>query len=283
MQLLEQLLSPFDCETFLRDYFFKQALFVPGQIGKFDFFFAKEEFRENLDRVSSIRAVFPQFREADIRPFEIPDMVLAGATVCVTGIEVAHPKVQDSLDIIKRQCGFLGSLSVRAYLSPPGSGFDAHYDARGVTTLQLAGEKTWWYSQRPVAYFPASNASDCDGSFPTASELQCVTLRPGDLLSLPPGAVHRARAATVCLALNVAFEYLGARYRDIALQELLFREKTAVTENSPLPLMPPNSTDDVSVAADIDTVLTSLDEILKSMRASRQWVIERVQGLKHGR
>jgi ribosomal protein L16 Arg81 hydroxylase len=211
-------------------------------------------------------------------------MVSAGATVCVTGLESAHPKVQRHLETIKRELNFPGRLSLRAYASPPGSGFDLHYDACAVTTLHLAGEKEWWYSEKPVVRFPERNSPNeslAPNSAFRSVRLKRVVMAPGDLLALPPGALHRARAKTVCLALNLAFEYLGARYVDLVQQESGRRASRSEELRRPLPRLSP--AEGRRPAAEfkrqtqktIDCLIAGLVE----MRESDEWVPRALRAL----
>ena len=183
------------------------------------------DFIYGLDRVPEIRCVFGELRQATISPADIREMFEAGATICVTGIDRAHRSLRSAARHIEREMRYAGRVDFRAYLSPPGSGFDIHYDARVATTLQLDGTKTWWYSNEPHSPFPTENSSRADMAAIRRAvarvKLHKVTLRPGDLLCLPPGVWHKARAgAGGSLALNLAFNHTGATVLDVVLQQL---------------------------------------------------------------
>src|SRR5215212_9871378 len=90
---LKRLLAPLTVDEFASKYFQRIPLRIPGAAGKFDFLFRADEFQFGLDRVSEIRAVFPQQWQAQIRAADIQQMMHAGATICVTGVERAHPKL----------------------------------------------------------------------------------------------------------------------------------------------------------------------------------------------
>ena len=168
-------------------------------------------------------------------------MINAGASVCVTGLERAHPKLRQTADSIRRELNYGGDVSFRAYLSPPGTGFDLHFDARVATTLQIAGSKRWWFSKTPAEQFPDSNSPrdqkilKREYSIPKLNQLKSVLLRPGDLLCLPAGTWHRARAKTMSLALNLAFDHGGAGVFDVVMEALYERLRKDPLWRSPLP------------------------------------------------
>jgi ribosomal protein L16 Arg81 hydroxylase len=190
--------------------------------------------------------VFPQNNhQAWIRDVDIPDMLRVGATICVTGMENAHQRLRSAIRLVRSELNYSGAVSFRAYLSPPGSGFDIHFDARVTTTLQISGKKRWWYSAQPAVAFPMHNSSR--GQFgapreprPEPGALSSVVLRPGDVLCLPAGVWHRAEGEgkEMSLALNMAFEHQGGSVFDsivMALEERLVQDPRW---RAPLPTAP---------------------------------------------
>jgi ribosomal protein L16 Arg81 hydroxylase len=239
---LGRILHPLSVDEFATDYFQQRPLFIRGHPRKFAFVFAQREFALDLDRVSEIRAVFRDLWQAQIHPVDIKEMMLAGASICVTGMEKAHPRLQRAAKAIKSELGYGGTVSFRAYLSPPKSGFDLHFDARVATTLQVAGTKRWWYSREPALAFPKANsphplpAFSSEYKMPPISNLRSVLLRPGDLLCLPAGVWHRARAKTTSLALNLAFDHYGAGMFDFIVAMLERRLEKDPVWRVPLPV-----------------------------------------------
>ena len=226
--VLAGILAPVTTQEFAGDYFGKRPLFVRGTPHKFDGLMTPANFIHGLDRVPEIRCVFGELRQATIGPADIKEMFEAGATICVTGIERAHRRLQDAARRIEREIGFLGRVDFRAYLSPPDTGFDFHYDARIATSLQIDGSKTWWYSTEAEVAYPTENSPRSDMTAVRRSvsrhDIKKVTLRPGDLLCLPAGVWHKAEAGSGgSLALNMAFNHTGATVLDVVLQRL--REK----------------------------------------------------------
>jgi ribosomal protein L16 Arg81 hydroxylase len=223
--LLDQVLKPVSVGTFLKDYFGVRPLLVRGARDKFHFLLRAENFMFGLDRVREVRCVFSGLKQATISPSDIKEMFEAGATICVTGMERAHSTLQRAAKRIESEIGYAGRVDFRAYLSPPGSGFDIHYDARVATTLQIDGTKTWWYSDYPHTPFPTENSprDDMEAIARMVSDvpLRKATLRPGDLLCLPAGAWHKAKAGRGgSLALNMAFNHSGATVVDVLIRHL---------------------------------------------------------------
>jgi ribosomal protein L16 Arg81 hydroxylase len=230
---LARLLAPVHPAYFLAECFEKRPLFVKGRSGKFSHLLTPDRFKLGLDRVTEIRAVFEELRQASIDPADIKDMFEAGATICVTGMERAHKTLLNAAARLKRELGYGGGVSFRAYLSPPGEGFDIHFDARIATTLQIAGSKRWWYSETPAVAFPDFNSprdpKELRSEFrvPRLSGLKSVVLKPGDFLCLPAGTWHRAKSDSGCLALNLAFDHVGGSVFDViiaALEEELLKD-----------------------------------------------------------
>ncbi|RQR34428.1 hypothetical protein DIE23_12465 [Burkholderia sp. Bp9143] len=222
---LAKILDPISIDAFLRESFGKRPLLIRGHPGKFDFLMKPSRVIFGLDKVTEIRCVFGGLKQATIDPADIREMYEAGATICVTDMQLAHRSLRTAARNVRREIGFAGRVDFRAYLSPPSSGFDFHYDARTATTLQLDGEKTWWYATSPHTLFPTENSARTDMAVVhravARQTIRKVTLYPGDLLCLPPGVWHKARAGGGgSLALNMAFNHSGATVGDVLVDAL---------------------------------------------------------------
>jgi len=238
---LSRILHPFPGDKFVHDHFQRRALFIRGRKDKFAFLFRRDDFARNLDQVTQIRAVFPELRQARIAPRDVEHMYEAGATICVTGMEKAHPKLARFAEKVRTELNYAGKVSFRAYLSPPGSGFDLHFDARITTSLQIAGSKRWWYAELPAVPFPAHNSGREPGRrngyrWPEFSELRSIVLSPGDLICLPAGTWHAAEGTSMSLALNMAFDHNGAGALDSLVHILRARLAAAPEWREPLPV-----------------------------------------------
>jgi hypothetical protein len=70
---------------------------------------------------------------------------------------------------------------------------------------------------------------------PQLKALRSVLLRPGDLLCLPAGVWHAAKAETTSLALNMAFDHCGAAVLDSIMGMLRDRLMSHAVWREPLP------------------------------------------------
>lgn len=147
--------------------------------------------------------------------------------------------------------------SVNMYFSSPSkAGFEAHFDLMDVVIVHLGGRKTWsvytpqvWFPLPDMAGRPEFDSLDLLGSF---------DLFPGDVLFLPRGYIHEARAvgSSPSVHLTFGFEVYNATYAFRALpctlpQDDSFHPRLTPTELPedvaasilPSPLCPPSHSD----------------------------------------
>ena len=155
---------------------------------------------------------------------DVAEHVRAGTSLCVDPIDRADPRLAALATSFQDELGHVGPVSVKCYYSTPGYGFNTHLDAQVVTTLQIEGTKRWRISRRPGVPHPRDNAFlDTSGEIRyvgrTPRSLRPwetppvdrdrfieVVLRPGDVLCLPAGTWHEAKAVgEASLALNFSF------------------------------------------------------------------------------
>ncbi|HLI95991.1 MAG TPA: cupin domain-containing protein [Candidatus Baltobacteraceae bacterium] len=243
---LRALLAPVTPQEFVHEYWGKKPLYVKGFKDKYKGFFDAAMFSRALTAPGAVapdflRASFDRKTEAGTSAMpNVPtehrssafranlDQAVAlfdaGATLCVSQIETRAVSLAPFVAAIKRQLGYPCRVSFNAYLSPPGSGYNWHFDSRIASTLQIEGTKTWRFSNKPAMPWPRANGSiRADGVAQyadpnvTAQEWERlepfdekdtteVLLEPGDLLILPAGIWHEACGGTGgSLALNLAF------------------------------------------------------------------------------
>lgn len=236
---LATFLKPLKKTDFLNNYFNIKPLYIAGSKNKLrslitfsetDAFEAMKKIDHNPGSVgsASISAYF------SIDFFKIPftqvkPLLESGASICVSGIHEVVPEINLLMNTLKYEIAFGGKVGAHCYISKSGGGADIHYDARVATTLQLEGTKTWRFSKNPAIAFPKANAALKKGQVhhvgstlseklrpweravmpPRPSDLVEVTLKPGDILCLPAGTWHEAKAGDHSLALNLFFQPQG--------------------------------------------------------------------------
>ncbi len=273
---LRALLSPVSPERFVHEYWGQKALFVKGFPEKYRGLFSRDAFVEALalpvpHAPDFLRASFDKKGGAaeDARPRSrdelasaafnaTPEQALplfrAGATLCATQVEARVPVLAPFAAAIKRQLGYPGRVTFNAYLSPPGAGFNWHWDSRIASTLQIEGTKKWRFSNTTAIAWPRANGAlrgDGSGYYvdgkPSAPWEQVtrldekdtteVLLEPGDLLILPAGAWHDAAGGEGgSLALNLSFTAVSYT---VLVRELLDQLLSADPGwRGPSPLLP---------------------------------------------
>jgi ribosomal protein L16 Arg81 hydroxylase len=311
---LRSLLGPVSPEQFVGEYWARKPLFVKGFPDKYAGFFdgaafsralsapgpVPEDFlRASFDRKTetgrSALGLTPGAPRSSVFRATVEQAVPlfdAGATLCVSKIETRAPQLLAFLAAIKRQLGYPGNVSFNSYLSPPGSGFNWHFDSRIASTLQIEGTKRWRFSNHPAIAWPRANGTlDADGtahySDPRVTALDGerlagfderdtteVLLEPGDLLILPAGVWHEAcGGAGGSLALNLSFSAVSytALVRDL-LDTLLTPE---AGWRGPAPVLPasvPGEVDPAGVAA-ISAQLARAAAVLDTLRGDSAAVV----------
>lgn len=236
---LAHLIEPLDATAFLAEYWQRRPLHLTGRQGHYEELFDLDALVAAVRRQDevglSIRVSSDHEGDAGgaaahtpIAAAQLADAYDRGASICVDPIDRADARVAAYAAALKRDIGHPGAVSVKCYLSPQSFGFNRHCDAHVVAQLQIEGRKRWRYSLEPGIREPLENAFLDDrgevrvmGRLPSElrdwerptldeSAFEEVVLEPGDLLCLPAGTWHEAKALERSLALNVAFSALSA-------------------------------------------------------------------------
>ncbi|MFD4025052.1 cupin domain-containing protein [Streptomyces sp. NPDC058576] len=157
-----------------------------------------------------------------------------GATLVLQALHRTWEPVADLVSGLSTELGH--PVQANAYVTPPQNrGFDAHYDVHDVFVLQIEGAKRWVIHE-PVLPDPLRDQPWTDHRAAVADRAAHGTphldtlLRPGDVLYLPRGWLHSARAqgeVSVHLTLGV---HVWTRY---ALAEQLTRAALAALCDDP--------------------------------------------------
>jgi ribosomal protein L16 Arg81 hydroxylase len=198
------LIAPMTPEAFLTEGWQRKPFVVHGDVGKLRALLDMETFYR---AVGEERAGGVMLRagaqnaggdhvEVAITANQIPPLLGLGMTVHAFRLETVHAPARALIEDARRTLGVAAAMDVGAFLSPDGAGFGIHYDGTATWSLQVEGEKIWWHGREPVVPSPQRNhiATATERAAIAEGELVEQRLRPGDVLYLPPGTWHCARA-----------------------------------------------------------------------------------------
>jgi len=211
---LESLITPFQTQDFLADYWEKNYLHLPrNKSNRFEDLFSLRD----VDRwIRSTRSGMPdsvlttppegaesgaiRYRPQDVAVDNVYEAFANGHSVVLNYLEDSWPPLFDLVTSLGRT--FCANIGVNMYLTPKGSKtFSLHTDDHDVFVLQVQGEKAWRLHElrnlgvmrldykKDLAFTSDWGKSRLEG--PLLAEL---TLRPGDVLYIPRGMPHCAVA-----------------------------------------------------------------------------------------
>ncbi len=222
-----KLLAPVDPSYFVDEHWRKQRpLYIPGAPDKFSGLFSRDAFIRAMrdtppGETLHVKAVMTDElghhnEHGCIGAEEALSLYEEGRTICATAVDAADENLARFVRELKREFLFPGDFVVNCYWSPEEKGFNTHFDQQSVWLIQIEGEKHWRFSSEPAIPYPNKNVmlsetgpvewlqiEQAQLERPDESTFQEVTLRPGDVLYLPPGTWHRARAVGHSLALTL--------------------------------------------------------------------------------
>lgn len=236
----EFIVAPLGAEVFLRDFWLKQFVHMPGKPGRFTPLLSWDELSAILEQHRLTPPRLKLYRDGqplDVGLYLTPAMfgvprldagrlaiaLAQGASLILDDAQELAPRVRDLMGI------FQDSLHTDAFANlyagwHSQNAFNRHWDAQEAMVLQLAGRKRWrvW---RPTRLHPLQNDSEPPAP-PTAAPAWEGVLNDGDVLYIPRGWWHDAFPLnepslhlTVSLTPPTALDYLGwvmSRLRDQA-------------------------------------------------------------------
>jgi len=223
IESFEDLISPISTAEFTREFWRRKATLIEGREAKVGDLFSVEEFYSAATSPGAhIKSVY-HGAESQQREMYVPGRLArglheAGTSLCLASVDHHVPKLKQLTRKCKREMGYASRVFINCYYSPPGHGFNMHFDSMDVFIIQLAGEKSWKFGQTPSCTHPPTNMLAEDRSSfeeahphvtydePEASQLSTTVLCPGDVLYLPPGTWHEARAVDPSFALTLSFD-----------------------------------------------------------------------------
>lgn len=218
--VIARLLDPIEPRAFLAEHWGRRALHIAGVPGKFQGLFDRQAWAAALPGSRVVKAGYHDadgwLRDFPIRPEQAEHLFRAGMTICAGFLPEDGP-LGRLLAGLRHDLLTPARPYLNCYLSPDGHGFNLHIDDHPVFILQIEGAKTWRFTAVPGVENPTRGFQFPPGreavklpwgyfTRPATDALEEVELRPGDVLYLPPGAWHEARARGSSLALTLAYE-----------------------------------------------------------------------------
>ena len=289
---LQELLSPHRTQDFLAQYWGRKPLYIPGPAKKFDSLKfdlrALESVIRDPEPRDRLRVRFVgaddkgKQKPTDLEHYSIRDGKL---TVCANWINDRFDSLASYCAGIKTALSLPGSVFMTCYASPHGLGFGTHWDCSASFILQIEGSKRWRFSAEPAVQWPPTllpNASVVKEMmdrypwlqvrFPEEEDEETFleqVLTPGDVLFLPAGTWHKARAIEYSLALTVACPPMTAA--DFVDDVIRGHLSSSVNWRCNVPPVPMEATPPERLPAVVkrffDVRLSELREHVQSLRA----------------
>ncbi|MEZ4294511.1 MAG: cupin domain-containing protein [Polyangiaceae bacterium] len=244
---LEELFAPIGATAFFDRHYERGALHLTAKGGERRGVLSHAELRQAIASVEGVPEGVVCFPE---HVGMTAEGLFSEAGALDAYLAAGHPIVWNRARGISAGVDALSELLGRAFgahvwpnvysTGEAGTPFDMHFDAHEVIAIQCEGEKEWTISEvrvdRPldVAEMEAAVKGALRGRREEAAGRTAmeVTARPGDLVYVPRGQFHNARATrgrslhvTFGLSLPVGFELgrvvLGEMLADPAMRELL--------------------------------------------------------------
>jgi len=228
------LISPLSANDFAHRCELGKPYYLKGTRKKFNGLFDLEAFKLACTSTATISASYSSpKRESmtpskEINPSEVDQHYSRGATICITGINKVNLRLGRLAQDCKAALRYTGIVDCRAYLSPDNAGYTPHFDDKTVLTLQVEGSKKWRVGKTPAVKYPLNNAGrDPRGKYRYFRNEQNVAswerfskphfsknsttykLHPGDILLVPAGVWHSAKADGHSLSIALTLNHVG--------------------------------------------------------------------------
>jgi hypothetical protein len=214
-QTFSRIIAPIVAEEFFNDYWEKKPLFVkrdsPGYYSDaltaadIDAYLQNRHLSPGFLNVLTDGKPAPKeqwtylkqnarnnFSERLVDVVKLLKLYDEGATIVLNSGETA-------LTLLNDLCGNLENelkchIQANIYITPPNSqGFAPHFDAHNVLILQIHGSKHWKLYDFPVE-LPVQTTSVSEMRYEEREPGAEIEMQPGDMLYIPRGMVHCARA-----------------------------------------------------------------------------------------
>ncbi len=207
-----------------------------------------------------------------IDPDRASALFAAGCSILFEGIQKHVP----SLAALAHGLELLFECNAQAnvYLTPGGAkGFSVHYDTHDTFIIQIQGSKRWRVYDSPIE-LPLESQGFDRKRHPVGDSCMDMDLNPGDMLYIPRGFLHEARANDE-LSLHVTLGIFPALWLHAIKNQL---QQSALLE----PLM--RKTGDGADAAQLSDLLaqafTAQNLSAALARVQTKWIADRRNGLE---
>ena len=275
--IIARLLDPISPVEFLEQHWNRQALHIAGDADKFAGLFSREAWRAALPGCRMLKAGYHDadgwLRDFPIGPDQADHLLGAGMTICAGFLPETGP-LGSFLAGLRRDLLTPGKPYFNCYHSPDGHGFNLHIDDHPVFILQVEGAKTWRYSAVPGVVNPTRGFQFPPGraavklpwgyfTRPEPDSMASVELSPGDVLYLPPGTWHEARARGSSLALTLAYERVTATA--VARAAIATRLELLAEHDTPAPAALADGEPDGGLTAELARLRDVLHGVLRDL------------------
>lgn len=207
----------------------------------------------------------------------VRSLFAGGATIVLQGLHRTWPPIAAFARTLGDDLGH--PVQVNAYITPPqNQGFSAHYDVHDVFVLQVHGTKHWTLHE-PVLEHPLRDqpwdtlrqqvAQRAEHDEPLVD----TVLEPGDVLYLPRGTLHSAKALggisahlTIGVHTWTPDHVVGAA---LEAARASLRQQTALRANLPLGARPDDPSTLEAVLADVRAALHEAVDSLDAATLAR--------------
>jgi len=230
MMGLDQVLAPLGAEAFLRDYWLKTFVHVPGKEGRFAHLITWEELGAILEQHRLTPPRIKLYKDGQaIDPanyltaamFGVPRLDAGGLAICLAqGASLVLDDAQELAPRVRELMqGFQEALHTDAFANLYAGwhgqkAFSLHWDPQEAIVIQLYGRKRWKV-YRPTRTHPLKNDIEPPAQ-PTGAPVWEGIIADGDVLYIPRGWWHEAYPLnepslhlTISLTPPTAMDYLA--------------------------------------------------------------------------
>ena len=207
---LHHILAPLTVDDFLSEYAGRKAVYIPGEVLKFQSLYGWNEINNVLNGIRpSFEGVRLVHETESLPQHELRRMnhwLAKGATVVINHVQHIDPVTEQFTESLANDMN--SSVNINYYVSfPSKQGFDCHYDTHDVFVIQTVGNKEWKVFE-PSRRFPLDRDAATEKTKyakPEKGEYVHCELTPGDVLYIPRGHWHYALSNNPCVHLTVSY------------------------------------------------------------------------------